>query len=94
MHASYVGIVRTLSRAIDAKDSYTHEHGERSARYARLTAETMGIPESLIGFIEHAAMMHDIGKVGIPDALLHKPSRLTPEEFEVMKAHPRIGEKI
>lgn len=94
MHESYVGIVRTLSRAIDAKDSYTHEHGERSARYARLAAESLGVPESLIVFIEHAAMMHDIGKVGIPDALLHKPSRLSDAEFEVMKAHPRIGEKI
>jgi HD-GYP domain-containing protein (c-di-GMP phosphodiesterase class II) len=90
----YLEMVQTLARAIDAKDSYTHEHADRARRYARLICRKLNLPEVMIRHIEYAALMHDIGKIGIDETILHKPGKLTPEEREIIKKHPSIGNRI
>lgn len=90
----YLETMQTLARAIDAKDEYTREHADRASMYARLVAQELHLPESLVRHIEYAAMMHDIGKIGVPEHILRKPGRLTPEEYQEMKKHPAIGEQI
>lgn len=90
----YLEMVQTLARAIDAKDSYTHEHADRARRFARLIGHKLNLPEVMIRHIEYAALMHDIGKIGIDETILHKPGKLTPEEKEIIKKHPSIGNRI
>lgn len=83
-----------LSRAAEYRDPETGSHILRMAHYSRLIAVTLGLPEEERQLIFEAAPMHDIGKVGIPDLILLKPGRLSPEEFEVMKRHAAIGHEI
>ncbi|MBN1621907.1 MAG: GAF domain-containing protein [Endomicrobiales bacterium] len=90
----YLEMVQTLARAIDAKDSYTHEHADRARKYARLIGMKLNLPEVMIRHIEYAALMHDIGKIGIDENILHKPGKLTEEEREIIKKHPAIGNRI
>lgn len=90
----YLEMVQTLARAIDAKDSYTHDHADRARHYARLIGKKLMLPEVMIRHIEYAALMHDIGKIGIDETILHKPGRLTDEEREIIKRHPAIGNRI
>jgi len=90
----YLEMVQTLARAIDAKDSYTHEHADRARRYARLIGKKLMLPEAMIRHIEYAALMHDIGKIGIDETILHKAGKLTPEEREIIRKHPAIGNRI
>jgi HD-GYP domain-containing protein (c-di-GMP phosphodiesterase class II) len=90
----YLEMVQTLARAIDAKDSYTHEHADRARRYARRIGLRLNLPDVMIRHIEYAALMHDIGKIGIDENILHKPGKLTPEERDIIKKHPAIGNRI
>lgn len=90
----YLEMVQTLARTIDAKDSYTHEHADRARYYARAVAKELHLPEQIVRHIEYAALMHDIGKIGIEKKILHKPGKLTQEEMEIIKKHPAIGNKI
>ncbi|MCB4791377.1 MAG: GAF domain-containing protein [Elusimicrobia bacterium] len=90
----YLEMVQTLARAIDAKDAYTHDHADRARKYARLIGAKLNLPEVMIRHIEYAALMHDIGKIGIDENILHKPGKLTPEEREIIKRHPAIGNRI
>jgi len=90
----YFETVQTLSRAIDAKDAYTWEHADRSRRYARAIAEEMKLPEIMAKNVEYAALLHDVGKIGIEESILGKPGVLTSEEKEVVKKHPLIGKKL
>jgi HD-GYP domain-containing protein (c-di-GMP phosphodiesterase class II) len=90
----YLETMQTLAKAIDAKDAYTREHADRSGYYAKLVAEELHLPKSMIQHIEYAAMMHDIGKIGIKEEILLKTSKLTDAEKEQKKKHPLIGEKI
>lgn len=94
----YKGIVvqglETLARTIDAKDKYTNGHSMRVASYSRELAKRMGMSEEEQEKVYYIALLHDIGKIGIPDAILNKPSRLTEEEFAVIKTHPLIGGEI
>lgn len=90
----YEGTVEALNLAIDAKDHYTYNHSNRVARLASLLAESLGLSHNIREKIEHAAAIHDIGKIGIDESVLKKNGRLTPEEFEGMKKHPEIGAKI
>ena len=83
-----------LAKAGEYRDEETGNHVIRMAKYARLVAEDMGLSRDEAEVIELAAPMHDIGKIGIPDNILQKPSRLPPEEFEVMKRHTLIGYEI
>lgn len=83
-----------LAKAGEHRDADTGNHILRMAKYSRLIAETLGRPKEECDLIQNAAPMHDIGKIGIPDHILLKPSRLTPEEFSVMKNHAAIGFQI
>lgn len=84
----------SISHAVDAKDSYTSEHSERVARYAKMIAAELGWSDEKIERLYIAGLIHDIGKIGIPDAILNKPGKLTDEEFAQIKKHPEIGHKI
>ena len=90
----YLEMVTTLARAVDSKDSYTHEHSERARSKARALAGLLGLGEAQTRYVEYAALLHDVGKIGIDEAILLKPGKLTAEEYEVMKRHPVIGHKI
>jgi HD-GYP domain-containing protein (c-di-GMP phosphodiesterase class II) len=90
----YLEMVQTLARAIDAKDSYTHDHADRARKFARQIGKKLGLPEAMIRHIEYAALMHDIGKIGIDENILRKPGQLTTEERDIIKKHPSIGNRI
>jgi HD-GYP domain-containing protein (c-di-GMP phosphodiesterase class II) len=86
--------IRALTAAIDAKDPYTRGHSERVARYAVVLAKNMGLPPEEVRKVRISALLHDVGKIGIDDRILRKPTALTDEEFEVMKTHPVKGALI
>ncbi len=90
----YLEMVQTLARVIDAKDSYTGDHAGRARQKARRLAEELRMPAQMIRYVEYAALLHDIGKIGIDGAILSKPGKLTPEEYEEIKKHPSIGYQI
>jgi HD-GYP domain-containing protein (c-di-GMP phosphodiesterase class II) len=90
----FLGVARALAGAIDAKDPYTRGHSERVNRYSVILAKQLGLPESDIADIHVASLLHDVGKIGVDDAILKKPGKLTDEEFAQMKRHPVIGETI
>ncbi len=94
LREAYLGTVRSLAAAIDAKDAYTRGHSERVAEYGTLVAQRMGLSEEECLALELAAYLHDIGKIGIPEAILRKPGRLDDDEFVVMKSHPIVGATI
>jgi two-component system response regulator RpfG len=83
-----------LAKAGEYRDEETGHHIERMAKYSRLIAEGLGLPAEECDTIELAAPMHDIGKIGVPDSILLKPGRHTPEEFALMKRHTTIGYEI
>lgn len=89
-----VGLTRSLTSALDAKDSYTWGHSERVARIAVELGRELDLQEDEIGDIYLAGLLHDIGKIGVSDAVLGKRDRLTPEEFEQIKRHVTIGYSI
>lgn len=83
-----------FATALDARDPYTYGHSDRVAGYAVALAKAIGLPTGRQRRIQLAAQLHDIGKIGIPDAVLLKPGRFTPEEFDVMKGHVQHGVQI
>ncbi len=87
-------LISCLISVEEAKDSYTAHHSDRVKAYSELIARFLGLSESSISLITHAAHLHDIGKIGIRDNVLGKPGKLTDEEFEIIKQHPVIGAKI
>jgi diguanylate cyclase (GGDEF)-like protein/PAS domain S-box-containing protein len=89
-----LGAVRVLARLIDLKDASTHRHSERVAELAVRLAAELGWPEERCGLLRDAALVHDVGKVVIDDALLGKPSALTPAEYELVKRHAPTGAAI
>lgn len=94
MQAMFMGTLRALTAAIDAKDSYTHGHSERVAIMSRRLAEGCGLDEETCERIYIAGLVHDVGKIGVPEAVLSKPGKLTDEEFALIKMHPEIGGRI
>ncbi len=86
--------LRTFARAIDAKDPYTNGHSVRVAEYSREIAKRMGMTDEEQEHIYYMALMHDIGKIGIPDEILKKPGALTPEERQIIQTHVTIGGDI
>jgi diguanylate cyclase (GGDEF)-like protein/putative nucleotidyltransferase with HDIG domain len=86
--------VEALAVALLERDRYTGEHSESVVEMSAGVARALGLTPSQVEVVRSAALLHDIGKVGIPDAILHKPGPLTPEEREVMAEHPLIGERI
>ena len=87
-------IMRTLAGTIDAKDKYTNGHSTRVAEYAREIAKRTGKSEKEQEDIYYMGLLHDIGKIGIPDEIINKTSKLTEEEYEIIKTHPVIGSDI
>ncbi len=94
LRTAYIQTIRALAEAIDAKDAYTRGHSERVAVYASRLGNQMGLRKEMIERIYFAGLLHDVGKIGIPDAIITKPDRLTVEEYEEIKRHPEIGAKI
>ncbi len=94
MIRSDVSSHNAYARAAEHRDPETGDHLVRMAAYARLIAEALGLPSEEVDLIHTAAPMHDIGKIGIPDHILLKPDRLTPEEMAVMQQHTVIGQEI
>jgi HD-GYP domain-containing protein (c-di-GMP phosphodiesterase class II) len=90
----FLGTVKALAAAIDGKDPYTRGHSERVARFSVAIAEGLNLPDAEIEKIRISAVLHDVGKIGIDDNILKKPSALTDEEYEIMKQHPQKGYKI
>jgi len=93
-HDLFLGTVKALAAAIDGKDPYTRGHSERVSRFSVATAQGLSLPENEIEQIRISALLHDVGKIGIDDNVLKKPSALTDAEFEIMKTHPQKGYKI
>ncbi len=92
--ALHLRTIEGLALAIDAKDHTTHQHLHRVRTYAVEIARDMGLNEQDIDALRAAALLHDIGKLAVPDHIINKPGRLTPEEFEKMKIHPIVGAEI
>lgn len=90
----FVGTVKALAAAIDGKDKYTRGHSERVSRISVAIGKRMGLGAEELETLRISALLHDIGKIAIDDAILKKPAALTEEEFEIMKTHPVKGYKI
>jgi ribonuclease P protein subunit RPR2 len=91
---SYMATVRALSNAVEARDAYTGKHAERVAAYGIALATALGLPLTATPEIEFGFLLHDVGKVAIPDAILYKPDILTEKERALMEQHPLIGAEI
>lgn len=89
-----IQVVSALAAAIDAKDNYTNGHSSRVAEYAKMIAARSGYSKAEQDEIYLMGLLHDVGKIGIPDEVINKPSRLTDEEYEIIKKHPAIGYSI
>ncbi len=87
-------VTMALSQTIDAKDKYTKGHSNRVAKYSRMLAAALGEDEKTQERIYYTALLHDIGKIGVPNAIINKPGKLTDEEYEIIKTHPVIGSDI
>jgi putative nucleotidyltransferase with HDIG domain len=94
LQESYLATVRSLAAAIEARDAYTRGHSDRVAAHALATARELGLAEEQLMALEIASYLHDIGKIGIPEAILGKPGRLDEAEFAHMKEHVTIGAGI
>ena len=92
--ALHLRTIEALSLAIEAKDHTTHDHLRRVQVYALEIAKDLGLDDSQLNALRAAAMLHDIGKLAVPENILSKPGRLTPEEFDKMKIHPIVGSEI
>ncbi|MBR5926170.1 MAG: HD domain-containing protein, partial [Firmicutes bacterium] len=86
--------IQAIARTIDAKDEYTNGHSIRVGAYSKLIAENMGMSQDEVDNIYYIALLHDIGKIAIPDSILNKPGRLNDQEFAVMKSHTTRGANI
>jgi putative nucleotidyltransferase with HDIG domain len=86
--------IKALAEALEVKDAYTRGHGDRLIRYAMAVAEKLGLSPLERESVRYAAILHDIGKIGVREEILNKPTRLTPEEYEEMKTHPAKGAEI
>jgi putative two-component system response regulator len=87
-------VLFTLARSIEGKDPYTHGHCERLADFSARLGEHLGLPEEQIIALRRGGVVHDIGKIAVPDAILLKPSRLSEDEWKLIREHPVVGERI
>ena len=86
--------VHGLAAAVDAKDGSTHHHSQRVAAFSVLIARHLGLDEERVAGVHTAAILHDVGKIGVPDAVLLKPGRLTPDEYLTVQRHAELGHDI
>jgi diguanylate cyclase (GGDEF)-like protein len=91
---SYVATIGALAAALDAKDRYTEAHSRETAELATGVGKRLGLQGEQLRLLEYGALLHDVGKIGIPGYILQKPGALTSEEFAIMREHPVIGERI
>jgi HD-GYP domain-containing protein (c-di-GMP phosphodiesterase class II) len=94
VHGLMMGLLHSLTSAVDAKDTYTCGHSERVALLARELSMEAGMGDAFSQRVYMTGLLHDVGKIGVPESVLQKSGRLTPEEFEQMKKHPAIGARI
>ena len=90
----FLAMLKTLANTLEAKDKYTQGHSERVAAHAVAVGASLQLTEQDLSRLELAGLLHDIGKIGVSEEVLHKPGRLTPEEYEHIKTHCRLGERI
>ena len=88
------GVLEALVTAVDHKDRYTRDHSEEVATYAQILGETIGLEADRLSLLFDAGLLHDVGKVGVPDAVLRKPGKLTDAEFDAMKQHVVLSEAL
>ena len=94
LESTYRTTLEALGSAIDTRDLGTHAHSRRVRGYSLAVARAYGVPEIELRDLEHGVLLHDIGKIGIPDAILLKPGPLTPAEWKIMRTHPEIGRQL
>jgi HD-GYP domain-containing protein (c-di-GMP phosphodiesterase class II) len=94
LDSAYLEFIETMARALDARDRYTAGHSDRVSEYSVAIARVLECAPDQIEILRIGARLHDIGKIGVPDAVLQKPGRLTDEEFALIKQHPEIGRRI
>ncbi|MEW6323179.1 MAG: HD domain-containing phosphohydrolase [Acidobacteriota bacterium] len=94
MERLFLDVMKAIAAIIDAKDGYTHRHSERVAAFAVRLATQLGWTSDERAIVELSALLHDVGKIGVPDAILNKPGRLTDSEFAEMRRHPVHGARI
>ncbi len=94
LRANYDATLHALSSALDLRDQVTHGHSQRVTGYSLLIADALGVPSDRREPLRLGSLLHDIGKIGVPDAILRKPGSLTPEEWREMKKHPEMGAVI
>lgn len=88
------GFLESMVTAVDNKDSYTRRHSDEVTTYSMMIAEALGLSEGTLSVVRVAGLLHDVGKIGIPDRILRKPGRLTSAEYDIVKSHPAIGESL
>jgi len=94
VRSMFLNIIVSMAGAVDARDAYTHGHSLRVARTSLLLGQQLGLPREKMEPLLLAGILHDVGKIGIPDTILKKPGRLNRKEFEIMKEHPVAGAKM
>lgn len=94
LEQAHFNTIQALAEALETKDIYTRHHSERTVNHALMVADELSLSSKDKEYIRYAAILHDIGKIGIPEAILNKPARLTPEEYQLMKQHPVMGAEI
>src|SRR5512142_2931337 len=94
LETTYSQTLWSLVAALDAREHETGDHSQRVVRYSMAVAKRLGLPEREMPDLGRGALLHDIGKIGVPDAILLKPDKLTAGEWDVMRRHPRIGYEI
>lgn len=94
LRVAYIQTIRALAKAVDAKDPHTYGHSEQVGVFASKMARELGLPKELIERVYIAGLLHDVGKIGVRDAVITKPDRLTAEEYAEIKEHPAIGARI
>jgi putative nucleotidyltransferase with HDIG domain len=94
LRRDYLNAIKALAAAVDAKDHYTHGHSNKVMTYAALIARELKLSDKDVEKIKYGALLHDIGKIGISETVLNKPSKLTPKEFDTIAMHPILGVSI
>jgi HD-GYP domain-containing protein (c-di-GMP phosphodiesterase class II) len=94
LESLFIGAIRALVAAVEARDAYTHGHSERVTAYSQAITEVLGLPAREREIVELSGLLHDVGKIGVPEAVLNKPGKLDDAEFAIIKLHPAHGAEI
>jgi putative nucleotidyltransferase with HDIG domain len=94
LESLFIGAIRALVASVEARDRYTRGHSERVTAYSLAITDVLGLPDHDREIVELSGLLHDVGKIGVPEAILNKPAKLTDEEFAIIKLHPGQGAEI